>query len=301
MSTSAEQEVLRSIARLVKAALPFNSTPGHVDHWRIERTVEQASRVNSRPIALVEQAAAVSVESAGSMHTVTMPVTITLLLAGRDTRREALEAAQDAGALVREAILFGSDPSRSTPNLIERWRLDPRDEQHRIRVKADGGTWVATLDAPSGSGSTAALPPNASASSVRTQIVAALTAAGLTITSADVQVNERAPGWWDITFVGAQAGRRVADITVNGSGLQRTYEEPEAAGEVLVQGCAAPWRAPSDWIRVTSLTVSRPLPDQDDPTLMAVPIDLRCTFARGPRLRSSGRAITGLSVTFDQG
>lgn len=293
---NAETEAVKSVQRLMAEVFDeFLGADGSV-----ERAIEQ-SGAPPRPFILVEQTAPSSGQEVGvGRELVTVPITVTVYLAAQDTRVQALDAAGEARSLLVAAVQHGVEAGRSTPRRIRRWHYSPRVERHLIGVTADTGTFSITIDRPSGpNAETVEIALGASAAAVADHLEVALAAAGATVQAGDIVGVDRGQNLWEISYGGGLAGVRVGEPSVDASLLAAAAPGVSTRADVLLQGAAAPWRNDSDFLRVEAFSISPPIVDPDDPTLVTLAADLRCTLVRGPHLPSIHRVVQRVETRFD--
>lgn len=276
-----ERDVVLSVQRLLAAVLP-DGEEGSPDRWTVMRTNEPSSPPE-RPFVLVEEIAASTTVMVGVSQDVTVPITATLYFQAAESRRQALDRFSEVRSLIWQAVKWGVEPDRLTPDRIQRWRHDPVDERHRFVVHAAAGTWSVVIDSDEfGEVVAAGLPVGAEADDVAAAVADALRDAGA---PDDVVVEgvDRGVGFVELVYGGALAGGPVGVPQVNEDALTDVVKV-EAA--VATQGFASPWRRRNDYLRVAGFQISQPLLDPTDPTLLTMAVDMRCTLAVGARVPS---------------
>lgn len=276
-----ERDALLSLQLFFAGLLP--------EPWDV-RTSLEAGEAPERPFALIELAGPGDTTGGGRLMDRALVVSAGLFPVGQDTREAALDAALDLRETVWQAVKWGPDPKRPTTDLIALYAYEPRVETHRFKVAgATGGTFTATVNGHA----TAPLPPTANASQLAAAIATAISAPAGAITGTD-----RGAGLWDINYGGDLAGGNIGAPAIDGSLL--TGSRKQVLARTMLEGAPAPWRTPSDFMRVQSFTQTT-LPDSADPTLVMVAVDLRLTFARGLPLPFGQRILQRISATVGSG
>lgn len=289
-----ERDALLSLQRFVACVLP--------EPWDI-RTALETGQVPDRPFALVEASPAVT-SGAPVTQDIAIPFTVNLYLPAVATRGDATDAALDVRETMWQAVKWGPDADRPTTDRIPLFAYEPRTERHRFRVaRASAGTFLVTLgadpdaDPPVAGTSTTGVSFNANAATL-----AAAIADALDVDPGAVVGHDRGRGLWDIHYAAALAGTRPGLPTIDGTDLvgaltpAGTRFHPVATAAVLLEGAPAPWRAPSDYMAVSSF-MQNTIRDPDDPTLVMVAVDLRLTFARGLPVPLDRRILQRVSAT----
>ncbi len=292
---NAETEAVKSVQRLMAEVFDeFLGADGSV-----ERAIEQ-SGAPPRPFILVEQTAQTAGQEMGAgRELVTVPITVTVFLAEQASRVAAVDAAGHARDLLVSAVQHGVEAGRATPKRIRRWHYTPRVERHLIGVTADAGTFSIAIDRPGPNAETVEIALGASAAAVADHLEVALAAAGATVQAGDIVGVDRGVNLWEISYGGSLAGVRVGEPSVDDSLLSAAAPGVRTRAEVLLQGAAAPWRAENDYLRVEAFSVSPPIVDPDNPRLVTIAADLRCTLGRGPHLPSIHRVVQRVETRFD--
>lgn len=275
-----ETDAILSLQRFFAGVLP--------EPWDI-RTELEAGEAPERPFAMIEQAGNAETTGAPAGQEIAVPMTANLYLVKGTSREAATEAALELRERVWSAVKWGPDLRRVTTDRIPLYSYEPRVEKHRFKVTATGGTFIATVD----SQDTAALAPNVSAASMASAIATAIDA-----TPSDVVGYKRGVGLIDIHYVGDLAGQRIGDPEIDGTNL--TGPPIVATARTMLEGAPAPWRGPSDFMRVTSFAQNT-VRDESDPALVSVHVDLRLTFVRGLPLPLEHRILQRFSATVGNG
>lgn len=260
-----DTDALLSLQAFFHAALPAP--------WTVWRVLEEGDDPQ-RPFALVEQAGDAETDGAPAVQQVTIPFTVNLYLASAETRKGADDAAAEVREQVWQAVKWGPNPRQRTTDRIPLFSWRDRVERHRIRATATGGTCTVSI----GTATTDPLTPDMLADDVANSIAAALIADGQDLDPSDVVGYQRGVGLWEIAYGGKLAGTRVGDPSIDGSDL--TGPGVVAEARTILEGTPAPWRGPSDYMRVESFAQNT-VRDPDDPKLVMVAVDLRLTFVRG--------------------
>lgn len=261
-----EGDALRSLQRFVAGVL--------AEPWDIRLTVE-AGVEPERPFALVEQNGTAVTEGRRNVQDVTVAYTVSIYLPEAPTRQAANDAAMGVREQMWQAVKWGPDLHHPTPDRIPLFDYEARIAVQRVRVRgATSGTWRLGADGQW----TAPIAFDAFAPAVRSALGALLDtpASGSDPGMANVMVVPRGVGVFDVMFVGDLAGLDVAPLELDVGALV----EPVSPGvTVVLNGAPAPWRSPSDFLRVVDFAQTT-IVDPDSPTLVMVAVDLRCTFAR---------------------
>lgn len=251
--------------------------------WEV-RTDLETGDPPQRPFILIELAGPGETTGAPVTQDIVLPIVANFYLAAASSR----EAATDASLAVREqvwqAVKWGPDPTRPTTDRLPLYCYDPRVEQHRF-ANSSSAPFTITVDGAT----TLPLVPPVLATDVAAAIEAALIGHGVAVTPGDLVGQDRGSGLWDVFYGGSLAGVRVGDPTIS-AGSART----------ILQGAPAPWRAPSDYMRVAAFTQNT-VRDVTDPKLAMVAVDLRLTFARGLPLPLGLRILQRVSATVGSG
>lgn len=274
-----EADAILSLQRFIGAILR--------EPWDI-RTELEPGEPPDRPFALIEQAGSAETTGAPNAQQVTVPMVANLYLERHDSRQEATDAALALRELVWQAVKWGPDPRRPTTDRIALYAYTPREERHRFKVTgATSGTFNVTV----GTADAGAIDFDTDAAGLAAAIEAALIADGQRVDPGDVVGYDRGAGLWDVHYTGRLAGQRPGDPVVDGAGLLGgTLLAVAADARVLLEGTPAPWRGPSDFMRVESFNQNT-VRDQADPSLVMVAVDLRLTFVRGRPLPLDHRVL----------
>lgn len=255
--------------------------------WDIRRTMESGEQPE-RPFALVEYVGAVSTDGAPVAQDVTVAATLNLYIPAGGSRQAADDAALALRETVWQAVKVGVDPRSPTTDRLPLWSYDPRPEIQRVRVRdATSGTWRLVVDDgdeddPTLIGETGAIAFDATETTVQTAVVAAFPGS---------LVYQRGRGIFDVHFGGPLLGQPLELATLDTTALIG----PSSVTRVLV-GAPAPWRSDRDWMRVTSFGQTT-VRDSDDPKVVMVAVDLRCTFTRGLPIPWAQMLLQSVKVT----
>lgn len=266
-----ELDAILSTQRFVAGVLP--------EPWDV-RTDLETGEPPVRPFAMVELAGSAETSGAPVTQDVIVPMVVNLF----PVRGASREAATDAALALREqmwqAVKWGPDPRRPTTDRIPLFDYSPRLEQHRFSVPAGSGPFRITVAGHQ----TAPITLPATAAEVALEVSVAIDAE-----PEDVIGQDRGTGLWDVFYAGDLAGVRVGDPTIT-IGTAKT----------LLQGAPAPWRSPSDYMRVQSFSQNT-VRDDADPMLVMIAVDLRLTFARGLPLPLDLRVLQAITASADSG
>lgn len=272
-----EPDAIRSVQRFFAGFLP--------EPWDVRLTVE-AGIEPQRPYALIEQNAPATSTGGKNLQDVTIAYTANLYLPETVTRAAADDAALALREEVFRAVKWGADLRSPTPDRIPLFAYEPRSEVQRVTVRgATSGTWRLQQAA---SGWTDPLPFDAPEAVVQDGLDEVL--------PDSTQVVARGVGVFDVIFIGEMAGVDLApldlddDLLVGVAGSVRT----------MLDGAPAPWRTPHDFLRVESFGQTT-VRDADNPALVMVAVDLRCTFARGLPLPFDQMLLQRISATSGSG
>jgi len=283
-----ELDAILSLQRFFAGVLP--------EPWDV-RTELEAGEAPERPFALIEQAGDAQTTGAPPMQEIAVPMTANLYLAAAETREAATTAALELREEVWKAVKWGFDPRRPTTDRIPLYAYEPRLERHRFRVAfATAGTFVASVDGHEA----VPLPPTTMAEELASEIEEALADSGdfPDLAPGDVVGQDRGSGLWDIEYGGSLAGQNIGPPSIDGALL--TGVLPVVEAKTLLEGAPAPWRGPSDYMRVASFAQNT-VRDQSDPALVMVAADLRLTFVRGLPLPLDRRILQRVSATGSSG
>jgi hypothetical protein len=256
--TRREIDAIRSLQRFAASFLP--------EPWDVRLLLEAGSEP-ARPYALVEQAGSSVITGSKNIQEVTVAYTLNLYLPRPvdDSRRAADDAALELRETVFQAVKWGPDLHNPTTDRIPLYAYDPRNEVQRVRVRgATSGTWRLKLTTPW----TPTIAFDADIAAVQTALNV--------IEPGNTLVVKRGNGVFDIFFIGELAGKNVPLLTLDAASL--VSPKPPTV-TLMLQGAPAPWRSPSDFMRVLSFG-QHTIRDPDEPVLMQVAVDLRCAFAR---------------------
>lgn len=252
-----ELDALLSLQKFVAGVLD--------EPWDVRRDVE-TGREPVRPYVLVEQNGPASADGSKNLQTLTVAYTINAYLPSADSRSAAEDAAMGVREQMFAAVKWGADLSNPTPDRIPLYCYLDRPTVQRVSVRgATAGTWAL---AGVGEASTGAIAFDADDTGVQAALDAA--APGQAI------AERRATGIFDIHLVGDLSGSDVPLMTLDATHLVGGARDVA----LVLRGAPAPWRNRPDFIRVESFGQTT-IKDPDDPALMQVAVDLRCTFARG--------------------
>ena len=281
-----EAEAIWSLQRFFGSVLP--------EPWDV-RTDLEAGDPPERPFALIEQAGQAMTTGAPVNQDLMIPVTVNLFLPGQATREAATDAAFALREQVWQMIKWGPDPRRPTTDRIPLYCYTPRVETHRFRVPwwhADDLFTITVAGA-----TTVPLTSTALAADIAAAIANALVSAGVEFNPGDIAGQDRGTRLWDVSYGGVLAGDRIGDPSM--TMLSGPPAETDWATTIL-QGAPAPWRGPSDYMRVENFSQST-VRDPSDPTLVMVPVDLRLTFTRGLPVPSDLRILQRVFASVDSG
>lgn len=276
-----ELDAIWSLQRFFAQILP--------EPWNITTDLEVGVEP-VRPFALIEPGEA-STDGPPVAQDVTLPVTVNLYMAQSDTREAATDAALALREQVWQAVKWGPDARNPTTDRIPLYAYEPRVEQHRFRLP-----WVLR-DLPF----TLTIKGLTSPPILPTTDAAGLAAdIGLLLGAAegDVTGQDRGTRLWDVFYGGALAGQRIGDPAITPSGM--TPVSGIGSAWTVLQGAPAPWRGPSDYMRVESFSQNS-IRDMDDPTLMMVAVDMRLTFTRTLPVASDMRILNRIMASADSG
>jgi hypothetical protein len=272
-----EQDAIRSVQRWLAGFL--------VAPWDIRLTVESGVEPQ-RPYALLEQNGTAATNGGGpAAQDVIVAYSLNLYLPMAASRQAADDAAMALREQIWTTVKWGPDLRRPTMDRIPLYAYEPRSEVQRVRVRdATAGSFALSRG---GVTWTAAIP--------RDTGKAGLQAALDTLQLGVMLVTARGVGVFDVAFIGALAGIKVEALHIDTSALTGP-----GTVDVLLEGAAAPWRGPSDYLRVDSFGQTT-LRDPDDPKLVQVAVDLRCAFTRGTPLPSDHMLLQRVTATGHQG
>lgn len=243
--------------------------------WDV-RTDLEAGEPPERPFALIEQAGGAETTGAPATQDLLLPVTVNLYPAKAATREAATDTALALREQVWQAVKWGPDPHRPTTDRIPLYCYDPRVEVHRFSIPAGSDPFTVTVAGET----TSPVDPAATAAELADAIAEALAAE-----DGDITGQDRGTGLWDIRYGGALAGERIGAPTIS-----------EGTARTMLEGAVAPWRGPSDYMRVDSFSQNT-IRDASDPTIVMVAVDLRLTFGRGLPLPLDQRIVQRVIAT----
>lgn len=271
-----EGDAIRSLQRWAASFLP--------EPWDVRLTVE-AGVEPERPYALVEQNGNATATGSKNLQDVTVAYTVNLYVPEAQSRAAADDAALALREVVYQAVKWGADRRHPTPDRIPLFAYEPRNEVQRVTVRgATDGSWRLQHDGVW----TGAIPHDAQADDLQ---------AALDETIEDgVLVVARGAGVFDIVFIGELAGVDVDPLVLGADLLVGT----DGDVRVMLEGTPAPWRTPHDFLRVESFGQTT-VRDPDNPALVMVAVDLRCTFARGLPVPFDQMTLQAISATTGSG
>jgi len=251
-----EYDGIMSMQRFFAGILPA------ADGWDVRRQFE-AGMEPERPFATIEQIGPAEVSGAPAQQELVIPYVASLYLPRTGTRKAADDAALN---VMRSAVKVG-DPLRPTTDRIPLWDYSDRLEWQRISLGgASAGTFTISLDAET----SAALAFDADGDAVQGAL-------DEIVGENNAIVHYRGVGLYDVIFIGALSGQEPGTLEIDDASLT-ALTEPTVTRKL--HGTEAPWRTPSDWMRVRSFGQTT-VRDEDEPTLVQVNVDLRCAFSRG--------------------
>lgn len=265
-----EGDAFLSVQRFFAGLLP--------EPWDVRVDVE-AGGSPDRPFALVELAGSSETSGAPVAQDLIVPIVANLFLPHAGSRGEATNAALALREEVWQAVKWGPDPRNPTTDRIPLYCYDPRVECHRFKA------WRPFTITVAGETTDLLTPPVTAAD------VAAAVGAAIGANPGDVTGQDRGGRLWDVFYGGDLAGDRIGTPTVS---------EGDGWARVMLEGAPVPWRGPSDYMKVSSFSQNT-VPDDADPTLVMVAVDLRLTFARGLPLPLDLRVLQRISATADSG
>lgn len=266
-----ELDALLSTQRFAAGVLPVP--------WDV-RTDLESGDPPERPFALVELAGPAETSGAPVTQDLIIPVVVNLYPVAAASREAATDMALSLRELMWQAVKWGPDARRPTTDRIPLFAYDPRIEQHRFKVPSGTMTFTITV----GGHVTAPIATPATATDLALAISEALDAE-----PSDIVGQDRGTNLWDVFYAGALAGERIGDPAIS-----------VGAAKTMLEGAPAPWRGPSDYMRVQSFSQNT-VRDDTDPTLVMIAVDLRLTFARGLPLPLDLRVLQAITASADSG
>jgi hypothetical protein len=270
-----EEDAIRSLRRFFGSFL--------LEPWDVRLTVE-AGIEPQRPYALVEQNAPASWDGSTNLQEATVAYTASLFLPEAGSRQAADDVALALREQVFQAVKWGPDLRRPTTDRIPLYCYEPRNEVQRVTVRGSTGTWRLGFDS--------AWTPDLESDAGEGNVQAALDS----IEDGNTMVVARGGGVFDVIFTGALEGEDVAPLELDAT--QLAGGAPSL--RVVLEGAPAPWRSERDFMRVESFGQTT-IRDEDNPALVMVAVDLRCTFARGRALPFDQMLLQRISATGSSG